>query len=155
MRRVILGAVLSLALINDASAQFLFKRCFSAKEIEVEQLVRHGIFLRESSNRCEESTPGVAKMWKDFDTNFGQRLKAQTDRRAKIFQREFKEKELQVRTYFDGRLVTYHRNQPVTIAYCQNVKKLLTDLGRKGWGAFNSQAILVQNEVLLDIKKCP
>lgn len=137
-----------------AWAQTPFKRCLTSSEVQVEQLVRHGVFLRDSSNRCDEMTPGVDKMWKDFDTNFGVRLKQQTDRRARMFDREFKGDALKVRTYFDGRLVTYFRNRPLTVAYCTNVKTLLTDVGKGGWGTFSRQAKIVQNEVYLDYKTC-
>lgn len=137
-----------------AWAQVQFKRCLSTAEVQVEQLVRHGVFLRESANRCNDMRPGSAKKWKDFDERFGPRLKQQTDKRAKLFQREFKQDALKVRTYFDGRLVTYHRNVPLTTAYCTQTGKMLDDVGKRGWSAFADQAKVVQNEVLLDYKAC-
>lgn len=147
-------AVAALALPAEALAQVKFKRCLSPAEIQVEQLVRHGVFLRESGNRCDEMLPGTAKKWKAFDERFGQRLKQQTDRRAKLFQREFKQDALKVRTYFDGRLVTYHRNVPLTVAYCTQANKMLDEVGKRGWNAFADQAKVLQNEVLLDYKSC-
>lgn len=151
--RLVLAAVLAAA-PGGAWAQVKFKRCLSPTEIQVEQLVRHGVFLRESAGRCNEVTPGSAKTWRDFDQRFGPRLKLQTDKRAKLFQREFRDNALKVRTYFDGRLVTYHRNVPITTAYCENVEELLTEVTKGGWGAFTTQAKTVQNEVLLDYKAC-
>jgi len=156
MRTFLTLLIMALLLpLGGAEAQTTFKRCFSAKEIEVEQLVRHGIFMREAAKNCEKTTPGVGKSWSEFDSKFAAKLKSQTDRRTKIFQREFKDRELQVRTYYDGRLVTYHRNESVTAAYCENIERMLGDLTKKGWGAFAKQAKLVQNEVQLDIKQCP
>lgn len=137
-----------------AFAQVKFKRCLSLAELQGEQMVRHGIFLRESARRCNEITPGSGKLWLDFDKNFGARLKQQTDKRAKLFTREFKADALKVRTYFDGRLVTYHRNIPLTSAYCEHIDDMLTDLSTGGWGAFSSQSKVLANEVLLDYKAC-
>lgn len=151
--RVALAAIL-LAAPTGALGQVKFKRCLSTTEVQVEQLVRHGVFLREAGNRCDEMLPGTAKKWKAFDERFGPRLKQQTDKRAKLFQREFKQDALKVRTYFDGRLVTYHRNIPLTTAYCTQTNKMLDDIGKRGWGGFSEQATVVQNEVLLDYKAC-
>lgn len=145
---------LVLAVPAGATAQVAFKRCLTEQEVQVEQLVRHGVFLRESANRCDGMMPGSAKKWKSFDERFGPRLKSQTDRRAKLFQREFKKDALKVRTYFDGRLVTYHRNVPLTVAYCTQANKMLDEVGKRGWGGFAEQAKVVQNEVLLDYKSC-
>jgi hypothetical protein len=148
--------VLALAVLLPvgADAQVKFKRCLTAAEVQVEQLVRHGVFLREAGNRCEDYVKGTAKKWRDFDQRFGARLKSQTDKRAKLFVREFKQDALKVRTYFDGRLVTYFRNVPLTSAYCTNADEMLDEITKGGWGAFGNQAKVVQNEVLLDYKSC-
>ncbi|HLO75362.1 MAG TPA: hypothetical protein VK196_02770 [Magnetospirillum sp.] len=151
--RLALAAAL-LGVPTAAAAQVKFKRCLSSTEIQVEQLVRHGVFLREAGNRCDEMVPGTARKWRAFDERFGPRLKQQTDRRAKLFQREFKQDALKVRTYFDGRLVTYHRNVPLTVAYCTQADEMLDDITKRGWGGFTEQAKVVQNEVLLDYKAC-
>lgn len=149
----ILAALLILA-PAAAPAQVKFNRCLSEAEVVTEQLVRHGIFLREAGNRCDEMTPGTAKAWKAFDAQFGERFRQQTDKRKKLFAKQFKDKPDQVRTYFDGRLVTYHRHYPLTQAYCTNVDKLLKDATKRGWKGFTDQAKTVQNEVLLDYKTC-
>ncbi|MCR6631553.1 MAG: hypothetical protein NVV74_16745 [Magnetospirillum sp.] len=148
------AAILVLALPAEALAQVKFKRCLSDTEMAVEQLIRHGVFLREAANRCDEMKPGTAAKWKAFDQRFGPRLKQQTDKRAKLFQREFKQDALKVRTYFDGRLVTYHRNVPLTVAYCEHADDMLDEIGKRGWNGFTAQAKVVQNEVLLDYKSC-
>lgn len=153
MMRVCALAV-TLAIPAQALAQVSFKRCLTAQEVQVEQLVRHGVFLREAGNRCDDMVRGTAKKWKDFDERFGTRLKSQTDKRAKMFLREFKNDALKVRTYFDGRLVTYFRNAPLTTAYCTQANKMLDEVTKKGWAGFTAQAKVVQNEVLLDYKSC-
>jgi len=148
----LLAALLPAA--GPALAQAKVKRCLSQAEVLTEQLVRHGIFLREAGTRCDEYKAGTAKLWKEFDGKFGQRFAQQTAKRKKLFDREFKTKATEVMTYFDGRLVTYYRHYPLSIAYCENVDKLLKDAGKKGWGGFTAQAQTIQNEVMLDYKVC-
>jgi len=141
--------------LTAASVQAEYKfRCLTDGEAQVEQLVRHGVFLREAGRRCDEVTPGTGKLWMDFDERFGTRLKSQTDRRVKLFARQFKNDAVKVRTYFDGRLVTYHRNYPLSLAYCTDVKQMLQEVNKKGWGGFTQQAKVVQNEVTLDYNSC-
>lgn len=152
------GMLLLLAALGTAAspamAQVKFTKCISEAEAAVEQLVHHGVFLREGGNRCEEYRPGTAKMFKAFDDKFGQRLASQTAKRSRMFTKQFKDKADQVRTYFDGRLVTYHRHFPLTVAYCENVEKLLKEVERGGWGAFTKQAKVVQSQVLRDYRIC-
>lgn len=152
--RVLLAVLMVAPPIAPAVAQVKFTRCLTQAEVLTEQLVRHGVFLREAGRRCDEYNPGTAILWKEFDTKFGERFKRQTDKRKRLFQKQFKDKATQVITYFDGRLVTYHRHYPLTGAYCGNVDKLLKDAAKRGWGAFTNQAKTVQNEVLLDYKVC-
>lgn len=147
-------AVAVLAAPTAALAQVKMKRCLSPAEIQVEGMVRQGIFLREAANRCDSMVPGTAKKWKAFDQKFGARLKQQTDKRAKLFAREFKKDELKVRTYFDGRLVTYHRNVPLTTAYCTNANKQLDDVTKRGWNALAEQSKVLRDEIIMDYKSC-
>lgn len=153
--RSLVVAVLMAVWAAPAGAQIKFPRCLTQAEVLTEQLVRHGVFLREAGTRCDEYKPGTYKMWQDFDARFGNRLKQQTDRRKKLFAKQFKDKATQVTTYFDGRLVTYHRHFPITAAYCTNIEKLLNDVTKRGWNGFAEQAKTVQNEVLMDYKVCP
>lgn len=154
MRRLAL-AVLLLLCASPVLAQTKFKRCLSDTEKKTEQMVRHGIFLREGGNRCDaDYNPGTAKMWKDFDAKFGRNLAQQTARRKKVFDREFKDKSLEVMTYFDGRLVTYYRHYPLSTSYCGHVDKLLKEITKRGWGAFVQQSAIVQADVIYDMKIC-
>lgn len=151
---VALLLVVGLSLPALAQSRGKPKRCLSPAEVTTEQIVRHGIFLREASGRCEEFTSGTWKLWKDFDTTFADRLKGQTDKRKQVYQREFKDNWVKVMTYFDGRLVTYHRHAPVTHGTCVNVQEMLQEITKKGWNGFAKQAKVVQNEVHLDYKVC-
>lgn len=131
-----------------------FKRCLSPAEIQGERLVQHGVFLREGTTRCNDTFAGLVDQWKTFDETFGPRLKAQTDKRKRMFDKEFRQDSDKVRTYFDGRLVTYYRNYPLTEAYCEGIKDLMGKLQKGGWGQFSKQAQTVQNQVLMDYKPC-
>lgn len=141
---------------RDTYAQTRAKpsRCLTAADVKTEQLVRHGIFLREAGNRCDEWVPGTRQKWLDFDGRFGTRLRSQTDRRIRMFQRAFRDDAVKVMTYFDGRLVTYHRHYPLSEGYCRNVDELLDEVRKRGWGGFTKQAEVIQNEVHLDYKVC-
>ena len=153
MRRIVL-ALAVLVLATPAWAQVKVKRCLNKNQLLTEQIVRHGVFLREGGRRCDEYKSGTAKMWTDFDTRFGARLARETDKRKKFFAKEFKAKAEEVTTYFDGRMVTYARHIPLGIAYCEGIHTLLTDANKKGWGEFSKQASVIQNEVMLDYKIC-
>ncbi len=157
--RLFLSAAVLVALAagpREVSAQARKKapRCLTAADVKTEQLVRHGIFLREAGNRCDEWVAGTRQKWLDFDGRFGTRLKAQTDRRIRMFQRAFRDDAVKVMTYFDGRLVTYYRHYPLSEVYCRDVDDLLTEVNRRGWGGFTKQAEVIQNEVHLDYKVC-
>jgi len=155
MRNLVSLTVALMLLAAPAAAQVKFKRCLTEGEVKVEKLVRHGIFLREGGNRCDEYyNPGTAKMWRDFDSKFGTRLAQQTARRKKVFEREFKDNPVEVMTYFDGRLVTYYRYYPLSVAYCGHVDKLLKEVSKSGWGAFAKQSEIVQADVIHDMRVC-
>jgi hypothetical protein len=131
------------------------KGCLTAGEMVTEQLVRHGVFLREASRLCDDTDPGAAKLWKDFDTTFDAQLSAQTARRKTVFQREFPKTSLQMMTYFDGRMVTNYRyNHPTNGPFCKDVMTLLQKNQRGGWGSFTRQAKVIQDNVRLDFKLC-
>lgn len=155
MFRLVLSLLLVAGLAAPAWAQAKKpKRCLTVAEMTTEQIVRHGVFLRELGTRCEEFTPGTKKLWTDFDTNFAARLKALTDKRKLVYQREFKDDWVKVMTYFDGRLVTHHRHVPLTRGTCDNVQERLQEVTKKGWKGFTEQAKILQNEVHQDYKIC-
>lgn len=158
LRLAVIAVFLSLPAANAAHAQAgggkKPERCINKAEQAAEQVVRHGIFLREAGNRCEHLVPGIRQLWLDFDEINGPRFAQQTERRSRIFKRQFKDDWLKVMTFFDGRLVTYYRHYPLTEPYCRNVETLLNDNLRRGWKAFNSQAKLLANEINMDYRAC-
>lgn len=159
MRRIFAAVLLAVAVPMPVAAQSAppstFRRCLNKQEVATERMIRHGIFLREGGRRCEEYNPGTARMWSDFDSRFGPRLAQQTDRRKKLFERQFKDDALKVRTYFDGRLVTFYRHYPLSVAFCGHVDQLLKELSRRGWTAFVAQSSSAQPDVIYDLKVCP
>ncbi len=129
--------------------------CLTEAEMVTEQLVRHGVFLREASRLCEDRTPGSAKLWQDFDTTFDTQLSAQTARRITVFKREFPKTWLQMMTYFDGRMVTNYRyDHPTNGPFCKDVMTLLQKNKRGGWATFSLQAKVIQDNVRLDFQLC-
>ena len=157
MRRLFLlaGLVLAAACAAPQSAVAAKpKGCLVPAEMQTEQLVRHGVFLREAANHCNDHKPQAGQMWKAFDTTYGKRLAAQTARRVTIFQREFPKTWRQMMTYFDGRMVTAYRNAPVEDLFCGDVQTLLTKIQRGGWPTFAQQAKVIQDNVRLDFHEC-
>lgn len=131
------------------------KGCLTKAEMTTEQIVRHGVFLREASRLCDDSTPGSARIWQQFDTTFDPQLSAQTARRITVFKREFPQTWLQMMTYFDGRMVTNYRyNHPTNSPFCKDVMGLLQKIQTGGWGPFTRQAKVIQDNVRLDFKQC-
>ncbi|MGE5506497.1 MAG: hypothetical protein ACM31L_18890 [Actinomycetota bacterium] len=130
------------------------KHCLSKGEVRSEQIIRHGVFLREAANACEGTyVSGVRKAWEDFVVRFNDRFKKANDDRIKAFQREFPDNWKRMITSADGQIVTYHRHTPLTKGYCENVDELVKELSG-GFNAFTTQAETIQNEVLSDYKNC-
>ncbi len=130
------------------------KGCLTSSEMQTEQLVRHGVFLREAANHCNDSKPGVGQMWKTFDTTYNTRLSGLTAKRASIFKREFPKNWRQMMIYFDGRMVTAYRNASFENLFCGDVQSLLTKIRRGGWPVFARQAKVIQDNVRLDFHEC-
>jgi hypothetical protein len=154
MRRFLTRLVLLLALLAPPPAAAKPKGCLSTGELKTEQLVRHGVFLREASAACDSLKPGTRKMWADFDQSFSTQLSTQTKRRMTIFSREFPKTSKQMMTYFDGRMVTNYRYNQPSAPLCADVEKLLKKVQKGGWGQFALQAKTIQDNVRLDFKWC-
>lgn len=154
MRPAFLLLVYAVLCLSPLSAAAKPKGCLSKAEMQTEQIVRHGVFLREASNLCDDRVPGTRQMWKDFDSTFAPQLSAQTARRVTIFKREFPQTWLQMMTYFDGRMVTFYRNKSTNLQFCNDVSKLLKKNQRGGWGSFTRQAKVLQDNVRLDFNDC-
>ncbi len=130
------------------------KNCLTSSELLAEQIVRHGVFLREASRRCDDMAPGSRAQWQDFDTRFGPRLARQTAARLRVFKREFPDDWQHAMAVLDGRLVTHHRNVPIDQPFCDNIQTLLQEDQRGGWNIFAKQAKSVQDEAILDYRPC-
>jgi len=160
MKRLILFAVSLSVVALPAMAQAPLapgatpKRCLKEREVLTEQVIRHGIFLREASSRCESLESGSMRLWGDFNVAFGARLKQQTDNHNKWMQKQFGDDWKLAADYYDGRQVTYYRNVPINSAYCENIRKLLEANKSKGWGSFAKQAKALHDDVTLDFQLC-
>ncbi|CAA7626855.1 conserved exported hypothetical protein [Candidatus Terasakiella magnetica] len=156
MRSLILAVLPILMLLGATSAQAAKpKKCLSLPEITAEREIRHGIFMRESSNRCDgRFLRGSAQMWQKFEQANGTKLRAANGKRLKAWEREFPTDWRYKINYADGRLVTYDRNIPLTAGFCENVEELLQEVDKRGYAAFSAQAKLLQNEVVEDYKVC-
>jgi hypothetical protein len=151
----LLAVFLVIGLLLPAVAAAKPKHCLTVAELRAEQEVRHGIFLREASRDCEgEYVKGIRQKWQDFETKFGPKFRQQNDKRVRAFQREFPNDWRRLMTSADGRLVTYHRNTPLTRAYCDNVEELVQDITAGAYGVFADQAKTIQDEVIGEYKAC-
>ncbi len=130
------------------------KNCFSRVELSSDLIIRHGVFLREAADRCNGYQPGSKDIWKHFDQTFGTKLKSERTKRENAFKREFPDTWVRVVTTFDARMVTFDRNLPYTDAFCEDVRDMLDDNAKKGWGSFVKQSKVVRDESILDFKPC-
>jgi hypothetical protein len=151
MRRLIFAALMICIAMPVAAKP---KRCLTKSEISSDLIIRHGVFLREASDRCDSYQPGSNDIWKKFDETFGTKLKAERTKRENAFKREFPDTWFQVVTTFDARMVTFDRNLPFTDAFCQDVRDLLEDNQSKGWGNFVKQSKVIRDKATLDFKPC-
>ena len=154
MRTYLIATLAGLLLSGEAVAAAKPKRCLSPPEIQAEQEVRHGIFLREAAKRCDEYTKGSRTAWDSFNAQAAPRFAKAVDKRLKAWQREFPEDWQRAMITADGRLVSYHRYFPLSRAYCESVNDLVQEVAKKGYTAFTKQAKTVQNEVIGDYKVC-
>ncbi|MBF0334161.1 MAG: hypothetical protein HQL40_11030 [Alphaproteobacteria bacterium] len=150
--RASLVAVLIVCLATDAVAAP--RGCFTVPEHQAEQEIRHGIRLREGATECDAWVPGLTEVWRKIDQTNGNRFAAQTKLREAAFAREFESWSNTYRDVWDGRIVMYFRNYPVTDAHCRQLAKQLDEVLKKGYRAFKEQASLLRNEVRMDYRTC-
>ena len=146
--------VLLVALCVSAPAWAKPKGCFTKAEISSDQVIRHGVYLREAADRCNSYQPGSWVEWKAFDTAFGVQLRAERSKREAAFKREFPDSWLKDVTTFDAKLVTFDRNLPYNVAFCEDIKDLLDGLKKGGWGAFTKQSKKVRDQARMEFKPC-
>lgn len=144
------------ALLLSLPAEAKPKGCFSPNEINAERLVRQGLRLREGATGCDGNpwNFGTLSMWRDIDQRFGQQFAQQTKIRKGAFVREFdKDAENRI-TQWDGRTVMHYRGYPLSVTYCTEIKKLLSDMQKSGWAAFKKRAVVAPDDVKFMFKSC-
>jgi hypothetical protein len=155
MRKLFLLLAVLVLPSSELAAAAKPKGCLTTAEIQAEQEIRHGVFLREAASRCDvEYTKGTRQSWDTFYTQAAPRFAKAKDKRIKAWQREFPDNWQRALTTADGRVVTYHRNYPLSGAYCQSVEDLVQAVTKKGYAGFSKQANTIQNEVIGDYKVC-
>ena len=143
-----------LALTVSSPALAKAKLCFTPAEEASDMIIRHGVYLREASSRCNDYQPGSKDEWKAFDQQFGARLRAERTRREAAFKREFPDSWLKDVTTFDAKLVTFDRNLPFNDAFCSDIKDLLDAIKQKGWGEFVKQSKKIRDQARMEVKPC-
>lgn len=130
--------------------------CFTKAEQAAEWQVRHGLRLREGGIACDGSPwdAGTKPLWESVDKQFGPQFKQQTDIRAAAFQREFEGDAENKLTRWNGRIVFYFRNYPLSATYCSSIKTMLSDMLAKGWRVFTRQAYYARDEIRMTYKPC-
>ena len=149
--------ILAASILAAPSAWAKPKGCLGAREETAEQVVRHGVRLREGAQRCEALgfATGAAERWRALDAQLGEQFAAQVAVRAKAFDREFGELAEQELRNWDGRIVGYFRNRPLSQIYCGGIQTMLTEAGAKGWVGFKKQALRERGEVRMTYRICP
>ena len=151
---MIRALILLMVLFGAAPAGAKPKGCLTKAEVASDLIIRHGVFLREASDRCSAYEPGALPQWKQFEQSFGPRFKAERTRRENAFKREFPKTWLQVVTTFDAKMVTFDRNIPITDAFCADIQSLLDDNKKGGWGSVVKQSKVIRDESRMELKPC-
>ena len=146
----------SLALALPAQAAGKPKGCFTKAEITAERLVRQGLEMREGAKGCDGDpwNYGTMSLWTDLDQRFGPQFAAQTKTRHAAFVREFDKDANNRISQWDGRIVMHFRSFPLGDVYCTEMKKLLTDMKKKGWAGFTKRASVAPDDVKFMFKSC-
>lgn len=155
MRRL-LSLVLAVSVIPSfALAQAAPKGCFTPAEEKAEQIVRLGVRLREAARGCdgEPWNMHTQSLWDDIDRRFGSLFANQTRIRQGAFQREFSDDADNRLESWNGRIVFHYRNYPLSDVYCSNIKDMLGQMQKKGWGYLQRNAVK-GDEVKMDYRPC-
>ena len=156
MRLTSILCLLALLIPDCAFAQGAVRKCFTRPERQAEQMVREGLRLREGAAGCDRP-PFYAQtwpLWEDINRTFGQRFAQQTQVRQRAFQREFGKTTENRLMMWDGRIVTYYRNYPLSPLYCSSLHDMLQSMQRKGWTVFTKWAKASADEVEMDYEPC-
>lgn len=156
MRYALLVAV-GFAVFAAAPAEAQQKRgCLTEREALAEQIIRHGVRLREGSGRCEAMgfAEGTTALWRDLEDQMAQFFRAEMDRRIRAFRREFAEHADHELLQWNGRIVAHFRHRPLDAIYCRRLSNQLAQFGATGWAAFKKQAENERGEVRMDYEVC-
>lgn len=130
--------------------------CFTKAEQNAEQMVRHGLHLREGANGCDGQpwNTGTEPIWQQINTQLGAQFAQQTQIRAAAFDREFEKDADNKLSVWNGRIVMYFRNYPLSAVYCGELKKQLDAVQKGGWGVFARQAGKAVDVIRMDYRLC-
>ncbi|PKU22882.1 hypothetical protein [Telmatospirillum siberiense] len=156
MLRILSLVLLISFLPGFAQAQRAPRGCFSAAEEKAEQIVRLGLRLREGARGCDGQPWNMhtQSLWDDIDQRFGARFAAQTNARKTAFQREFSDDADNRLEAWNGRIVFYFRNYPLSEVYCSGIKDMLEQVQKKGWAIVMRNATKGADEVRMDYRLC-
>ncbi len=156
IRRVLVFVAVLAVLAPTADAVAKARGCFTKPEMAAEEMVRHGLRLREGGETCdgEPWNEHTKPLWEAVDKQFGPQFKQQTEIRRAAFMREFEFDAEHKLTQWNARIVFYFRHYPLSAGYCGAVKKMLTDMQSKGWPMFVKQAHFARDEVRMIYEPC-
>jgi hypothetical protein len=151
-----LSLILAAAILTASPAWAKPKGCFTKREEIAEQVVRHGVRLREGAQRCQElgfSTETGAR-WRAMDDLLGEQFSTQVGVRAKAFGREFGEAAEGELRLWDGRIVSYFRHRPLSEIYCRALDEMMDEASARGFNGFKAQALRERGEVRIQYRIC-
>ena len=157
MRSIVASAAaIALLLAPCADAIAKPRGCFTKAEQRAEEVVRHGLRLREGGEGCDGPPweAGTKPLWEAVNTQFGPQFAQQTDIRNKAFLREFANDAEHKLNQWNARIVFYFRNYPLSPVYCASIKKMLTEAPQKGWRDIVKQAHYAADEIRMTYEPC-
>jgi hypothetical protein len=155
MTRLAFGLAL-LAMMVPPPAFAKPKGCFTATEESAEQMVRQGLRLREGARGCDSEPwdAGTLPLWQQIDQQYGPQFAHQTEIRKNAFVREFSNDAENKLSEWDGRIVIYFRNYPLSDLYCGQIKSMMAAIQKGGWPAFTKQAGRSGDVVKMNYNPC-
>ena len=132
--------------------------CFRQGELAAEANVRLGLLLRERAAICavrsgDPAFSALPEKWSKFEQANASQLKNAVETRARAIERVFKNPDNTPEAQ-PGRLIARFREEPAYSANCRDIEKMLDDMNKSGWGAFQRRAKLFDSEVKRDSPPC-
>ncbi len=156
MRHLVVLVAVAVLLAPSAEALAKPRGCFTKGEQAAEEIVRFGLKLREGGIACDGAPweRRTRPLWDQVSTDYDAQFKQQTDTRNKAFMREFENDAEHRLSLWNARIVFYYRHYPLSGAYCDGIKKMLTDADKNGWVKLTKQAHLAHDEVRMTYEPC-